>query len=76
MDLPAPNVSPSPFWVESEDWHTAGEPFRIVRDLPAGHFPDAPSVAERRKMVLETHSHPLDILRRTLCHEPRGHADM
>lgn len=66
----------STFWIETEDWHTAGEPFRIIEKLPAGHLPDANSVAERRTVVLNTPSHPLDTLRRTLCHEPRGHADM
>jgi trans-L-3-hydroxyproline dehydratase len=65
-----------PYWIETEDWHTAGEPFRIVEVLPAGHLPDAASVAECRTKVLETPSHPLDVLRRTLCHEPRGHAEM
>jgi trans-L-3-hydroxyproline dehydratase len=70
-------MSPTtPYWLETEDWHTAGEPFRIVQSLPEGHLPIAESVAERRSIVLATKSHPLDVLRRTLCHEPRGHADM
>lgn len=76
MDLPVSDLPVSPFWTESEDWHTAGEPFRIVKDLPTDFLPDALSVADRRTKVLETASHPLDILRQTLCHEPRGHADM
>jgi trans-L-3-hydroxyproline dehydratase len=70
------DVATSPYWIQTEDWHTAGEPFRIVENLPAGHIPDAESVAECRALVLRTPSHPLDIIRRTLCHEPRGHADM
>ncbi|KAH7081041.1 hypothetical protein FB567DRAFT_606487 [Paraphoma chrysanthemicola] len=69
-------LQPAPYWVETEDWHTAGEPFRIVEHLPAGHLPEGTSVAERRLHVLRDPSHPLDTLRRTLCHEPRGHADM
>ncbi|KAH7066785.1 hypothetical protein BKA63DRAFT_127875 [Paraphoma chrysanthemicola] len=67
---------PAPYWVETEDWHTAGEPFRIVEHLPPGHLPEGTSVAERRLHVLKNPSHPLDTLRQTLCHEPRGHADM
>ncbi|XDG00609.1 hypothetical protein ABKA04_000224 [Annulohypoxylon sp. FPYF3050] len=67
--------SPS-YWVETEDWHTAGEPFRIIEHLPAGHLPEAPTVAQRRLDVINSPGHPLDILRQSLCHEPRGHADM
>jgi trans-L-3-hydroxyproline dehydratase len=63
-------------WIDTEDWHTAGEPFRIIKHLPRGHLPNAASVAQRRAIVLDAISHPLDTLRRTLCHEPRGHADM
>lgn len=64
------------YWIQTEDWHTAGEPFRIVDQLPAGSLPDAATVADRRFVILETPNHPLDILRQQLCHEPRGHADM
>ncbi|MEZ0089855.1 proline racemase family protein [Streptacidiphilus sp. EB129] len=59
--------------VECVDYHTAGEPFRIV-----GHgLPPVPgdSVAERRAIALRSNPE-LDRLRRLLCHEPRGHADM
>lgn len=66
----------SPFWIQTEDWHTAGEPFRIVSSLPADSLPDLPTVAQRRFAILTTPNHPLDTLRRQLCHEPRGHADM
>ncbi|KAK1690094.1 hypothetical protein BDP55DRAFT_388760 [Colletotrichum godetiae] len=66
----------SPFWVESEDWHTAGEPFRIVDKLPQGYLPEAQTVADRRFAVIRDPGHPLDELRQSLCHEPRGHADM
>lgn len=64
------------FWIKTEDWHTAGEPFRIVASLPDGHLPSAPSVAQRRLHIVNTPRHPLDVLRQSLCHEPRGHADM
>ncbi|KAL7946856.1 hypothetical protein V8C42DRAFT_296358 [Trichoderma barbatum] len=64
------------FWIESEDWHTAGEPFRIVDQLPPGHLPKGQTVAERRFAVINSLGHPLDALRQSLCHEPRGHADM
>ncbi|KAK1456085.1 hypothetical protein CCUS01_10265 [Colletotrichum cuscutae] len=48
----------SPFWVESEDWHTAGEPFRIVDRLPNGYLPEAQTVADRRFAVINTPGHP------------------
>lgn len=64
------------FWIKTEDWHTAGEPFRIVASLPDNHLPQAPSVAARRLHIIDTPKHPLDLLRQSLCHEPRGHADM
>ncbi|KAJ4340565.1 hypothetical protein N0V95_007489 [Ascochyta clinopodiicola] len=65
-----------PFWIQTEDWHTAGEPFRIVADLPENSLPDASTVAERRFAILKTPNHPLNTLRKQLCHEPRGHSDM
>ncbi|KAF9762215.1 hypothetical protein IL306_003508 [Fusarium sp. DS 682] len=64
------------FWIETEDWHTAGEPFRIVQILPAGYLPDGETVAQRRLNVINIPNHPLDQLCQSLCHEPRGHADM
>jgi trans-L-3-hydroxyproline dehydratase len=66
------------YWIETEDWHTAGEPFRIVvpQALPSDLLSEGTTVAEKRLVVLGTPSHPLDVLRRTLCHEPRGHGDM
>ncbi|KID79356.1 proline racemase, partial [Metarhizium brunneum ARSEF 3297] len=64
------------YWIEVEDWHTAGEPFRIVDKLPAGHLPASPTVAQRRADITATPGHPLDELRRLLCHEPRGHGGM
>jgi proline racemase len=54
------------------DFHTAGEPFRIVRD----GSPELPgsTVIERREAALT--SPDVQRLRKLLCHEPRGHADM
>ncbi|CVK98856.1 related to Proline racemase [Fusarium mangiferae] len=66
----------SSYWVESEDWHTAGEPFRIIQHLPSGFLPEAETVSERRIEITNTKDHPLDRLRIFLSHEPRGHADM
>lgn len=63
-------------WIQTEDWHTAGEPFRIVSDLPVNTLPNAASVADRRLAVLKSPKHPLNILRQQLCLEPRGHSDM
>ena len=58
--------------IATTDYHTAGEPFRIVR---AG-TPEIPgaTVAERREHAARTDA--IDRVRRLLCHEPRGHADM
>ncbi|GAA1061154.1 proline racemase family protein [Agromyces bracchium] len=53
----------------TEDWHTAGEPFRIVLDAPTG----GATVADRR---VEAMTGRADALRRFLCLEPRGHDDM
>ena len=66
----------SPFTVITEDWHTAGEPFRIVPDLPPHCTTQGDTVAERRINIVNDPDHPVDLLRRSLCHEPRGHADM
>jgi proline racemase len=54
------------------DYHTAGEPFRIV----TSPLPEIPgdTVADRRMHASK--SEELDRVRRLLCHEPRGHADM
>lgn len=56
--------------VETVDYHTAGEPFRIV----TGGVPqlEGGSILEKRRFALEH----LDPVRRLLVHEPRGHADM
>jgi proline racemase len=58
--------------VSTSDYHTAGEPFRIVTDPPVVLPGD--SVADRRARALE--STAAQDLRELLCFEPRGHADM
>jgi proline racemase len=67
--------------VETVDYHSAGEPFRIVSaGLPtiAGD-----TVAERRAIAIGAGGRadaprpgPLDDVRRLLTHEPRGHSGM
>jgi proline racemase len=57
--------------VETVDYHTAGEPFRIVR--PDLEIP-GDTVAQRRVFAIEDGE--VQSLRRLLCFEPRGHADM
>lgn len=58
--------------VRTTDYHTAGEPFRIVLDgVPP--IPGA-TVRDRREHAARTDA--IDRVRRMLCHEPRGHADM
>lgn len=69
-------MASKPYWLPTTDYHTAGEPFRIVNHIPSGHLTPGLTVSQQRLTVLEDPSHPLDLLRRTLCHEPRGHADM
>lgn len=58
--------------VRTVDYHTAGEPFRIVADPPVA-IPGS-TVPERRVFAQSDPS--VDGLRRMLCFEPRGHADM
>ncbi|KAK2758512.1 proline racemase [Colletotrichum kahawae] len=74
--MPTNTTSMTPFWINTEDWHTAGEPFRIVDKLPSGYLPEDCTVAEKRVSVMKGPAHPIDLLRQSLCHEPRGHADM
>ncbi|KAI7236665.1 Diaminopimelate epimerase-like protein [Hortaea werneckii] len=69
-------MTSEPCWQETEDWHTEGEPFRIVQKLPADSLDLNLTVSDQRLRILSTPNHPLDHLRQSLCHEPRGHADM
>ncbi|HEX6335829.1 MAG TPA: proline racemase family protein [Jiangellaceae bacterium] len=58
--------------IRATDYHTAGEPFRIVTSQVTAIPGD--TVADRRVHAMR--SQELDRIRRFLCHEPRGHADM
>lgn len=57
--------------IRTVDYHTAGEPFRIV----VAGVPEIPgaTVLDRRAAASDQ---AYDAMRRLLCHEPRGHADM
>jgi proline racemase len=56
--------------LEAVDYHTGGEPFRIVT---AGAPPlEGGTILERKRFALEHADH----VRRLLVFEPRGHADM
>ena len=60
----------APLSVSTIDYHTAGEPFRIV-NRGVGPIPGK-SVMDRRAWAIEN----LDRVRQFLVYEPRGHADM
>lgn len=57
---------------ESIDYHTGGEPFRIVGSLPV----EVPGDDVPTKRVHAMASPQIERIRQILCHEPRGHADM
>src|SRR5919108_1731066 len=56
--------------ISTVDYHTAGEPFRIV----SGGVPPlrGRAIMDKRRYALEH----LDYIRQLLVFEPRGHADM
>ena len=56
--------------ITAVDYHTGGEPFRIVTG--GIEEPRGATILERRRDALAR----LDHVRRLLVHEPRGHADM
>jgi proline racemase len=56
--------------IEAVDYHTAGEPFRIVTG-GVGPLPGR-RILDKRRYAAEH----LDYVRRLLVYEPRGHADM
>jgi proline racemase len=58
--------------IETVDYHTAGEPFRVVAEPPVAI--EGGTVADRRQFAMGDST--VDGLRRLLCSEPRGHADM
>src|SRR4029077_15622554 len=61
-----------PSTIAATDYHTGGEPFRIVADPPLP-IPGR-TVGERRARAIEDPA--VQRLRAVLCFEPRGHADM
>ncbi len=58
--------------IKTIDYHTAGEPFRIVANPPIEIVGD--TVANRR--IYAMNNPEVDGIRKLLCFEPRGHADM
>jgi proline racemase len=58
--------------IETTDYHTAGEPFRVVGDGVL----DIPGATVRERREYAARSEAVDRARRLLCYEPRGHADM
>ncbi|MEA2443607.1 MAG: proline racemase [Thermoleophilales bacterium] len=58
--------------VATVDYHTAGEPFRIVID----GVPPVPGTSVRDRREHAQSSPEIDHFRQLLCNEPRGHADM
>lgn len=65
-----PSSAAVPLTVTTVDYHTAGEPFRIVTGgVPPPQGADVPA---RRRFAAEH----LDHVRQLLVNEPRGHADM
>src|SRR5262249_20898871 len=70
--LTSPAVRDCAMEIRTTDYHTAGEPFRIVR----GGVPDIPGATVRDRREYASGSDEVDRVRRMLCHEPRGHADM
>ena len=56
--------------IRAVDYHTAGEPFRIVTD--GVEAPRGATILDKRRDASERLEH----VRRLLVHEPRGHADM
>ncbi|MGW6279587.1 proline racemase family protein [Kribbella sp. NPDC055071] len=56
--------------VDVVDYHTAGEPFRIVTSV------DVPGTTVPERRVFAQSSQSVDAVRQLLVQEPRGHADM
>src|SRR6476659_8384845 len=79
MRLSSPGIEPTwqaastlPSAIPATDYHTGGEPFRIVA-VPPVPIPGRTG-AERRARAIEDPA--VQGLRAVLCSEPRGHADM
>jgi proline racemase len=58
--------------IAATDYHTAGEPFRIVTE----GVPPIAGATVRERRAAAAADDAVDRVRRLLCHEPRGHADM
>jgi proline racemase len=58
--------------IAATDYHTAGEPFRIV----TSGVPEIPGATVRDRREFARTDPAIDHVRRLLCQEPRGHADM
>jgi proline racemase len=58
--------------IVTTDYHTAGEPFRIVVE----GAPELPGETVRERRERAAVSEDAEHVRRLLCNEPRGHADM
>ena len=58
--------------VSTTDYHTAGEPFRIVTE----GGPEIAGATVRERRAAAAGSPAVEAVRQLLCHEPRGHADM
>ena len=66
---------PAASWAfDTTDYHTGGEPFRIVVAPPSDVLEPGLTVAQRRVVAME--SEAVQWARALLCSEPRGHADM
>lgn len=65
-------MAPKLTGVQVTDYHTAGEPFRIVT---AG-VPEIPGDSILQRRAFAQNSAEVDAVRRLLVNEPRGHADM
>jgi proline racemase len=62
----------NPMRVSVTDYHTAGEPFRIV----TSGAPDIPGPTVRARREYARSAPKVDAVRELLVNEPRGHADM
>ncbi|RKN16635.1 proline racemase [Micromonospora musae] len=58
--------------IRATDYHTAGEPFRIVTD----GVPEIPGATVLQRRGHAQRDEQIDAVRRLLVNEPRGHADM
>ncbi|WP_412543921.1 proline racemase family protein [Longispora sp. K20-0274] len=64
--------------VRTVDYHTAGEPFRIVTgvEIPGGSVPARRDALRLAQVDPGAPGRDAEEIRQLLCREPRGHADM